>query len=302
MQFAVIALLCAVSLAAADWPAVIETAAANVEGGRVEEAIRDLERAIREQPGAPPEAFLLLMDGRMRQGDSEAALESAEKGITAHPGSAELLKAASRLLLRDRRRSAAAGELLARAVEIAPKDPETHYYRAQWACLHNEEALCIDAAEKALTLAPGNRTADLQLNTLIGIAANKLNQPEKAEAAFRRAIEDNKALDLRDPLAAYQYVDFLLRRARDEEAQETVQWLLLKVPTFGPALLARAQFLARQGQQEVAITLAEKALVSEWMDKDKLRAAHMLLARAHFLLGDDAKAAKHQKWIEENPH
>lgn len=210
------------------------------------------------------------------------------------------LKAQGRALLEDRSRSAQARTPLERAAKLAPNDPEAHYYLARWACLHNEDRLCETAARRALALAPGNDDAALQLNTLIGIAAEKTGQPEAAEAAFAASLEANKRLGLKDPLSAYQYVDFLLKRARDADAQAIVELLMEKVPAFGPAFLEHAKRLAREGKREQAVEMAEYSLKLRWMDREKQRAAHVLLARTYFQLGDEGNARRHQEWVEQN--
>ena len=128
------------------------------------------------------------------------------------------LKAQGRALLEDRTRSAQARAPLEKAVKLTPNDPEAHYYLARWACLHNADRLCLAEAGTALRLAPGNDDASLQLNTLAGIAAEKLGQPETAEKAFAAALSSNRKLGSKTR-AAYQYLDFLLKRARDDDAQ-----------------------------------------------------------------------------------
>ena len=282
--------------------AALHTAAGYMDKQQFEAAIELLEGLISAGDQDSPDAVLMLVDCYMRKGHTDAAYRAVHLGLQKHPDSAPLLKASGRLLLRDNRRSASAGEPLSKAVEVAPRDPETHYYYSQWACLHNREELCIQEAEQALALAPGNLLASLQLNALIGIAADQLNRPEQADAAFRKSLAANRKLQLPNPLSAYEYVAFLLRRARDEEAQAIVSVLLEKAPRFGPAQLERAKVLAKKGQSQQAIALAEKALELEGMDKEKLRAAHMLLARTYFLLGREEEASRHQVWIEQNPH
>jgi tetratricopeptide (TPR) repeat protein len=264
---------------------------------RVDAAVRLAELIDRKHFGQAVELLETLS-----RSDPAAAYAAVRDGLRKYPKSVSLLKAEAMLLLRDRRRSAQARDPLAKAVQLAPKDAEAHYYYSQWACLHNQEELCVREAEKALALDPGNLMAGLQLHTLIGIAADKLDRPEQAEAAFRRSIEHNRKLGFPDPRAAHRYVDFLVKRAREEEAQSVADEILRAVPRFGPACLDRAKFRAGKGEHKEAIELAEKALLMDGMDKDNLRAAHVLLARAYFLLGREAEAARHQAWIEENPH
>ena len=280
----------------------LRAAADQVARGDVPAAVQTLEAALAQGPSASPDAYLMLTDCHLRLGDPKAALEALDRGLRAHPESVAMLKTAARLLLHDRRWSARANDPLERALKLVPEDPELHYYMSQWACLHNREDLCLEEAEKTLAMAPGNAAAGLQLNTLIGIAASKLGQPEKAEAAFLKALDYNRRSGLGDPAAAYRYVDFLNREARAEEALKLATEILEKAPAFGPAHLERAKALQREGKPEEAIQLTEKALGLDGMQRENLRAAHMLLARCYFLLGDEEAAAKHQEWIEKNPH
>ena len=281
---------------------VLRAAAGQIAKQQYDQAIELLEELVGGQVRIGPEAFLMLIDCRMHKGEPNAAYEAVQAGLRRHPASVGLLKAGASILVRDQRRSADAEELLARAARIDPDDPETHYLYSQWACLHNQEELCIDEAQKALALEPGNEAASLQLNTLIGMAADKLSRANHAETAFRRSLKSNENLGFPDPLAAYQYVAFLVKRAREDDAQGVVALILARAPRFGPAHLERAKHLAKNGQQRQAAALAEKALKLDGMDKEKMRAAHLLLARAYFLLGREEDSARHQTWIEENPH
>jgi tetratricopeptide (TPR) repeat protein len=243
----------------------------------------------------------LVLAGLLMAGQAPPTLDDVDAALRSQPDSAELLKAKGSLLLRDRRRSAQARAPLERAVKLAPKDPEARYYLAQWACLHHEEALCLAEATASLRLAPGNADAALQLNTLIGIAAERLSRPAQAEKAFAAALEANRALGWKDPLAAFQYIDFLLKRGREEQAQPLVELLMKHAPTFGPAFLERAKHLARQEKFEEAIELAEYSLKLGAMDREKQRAAHLLLARTCFQMGRQEDAQRHQSWVEANP-
>jgi hypothetical protein len=223
-----------------------------------------------------------------------------KQALVVNPKSVELLKAEGRLLLADPRRSAQARDPLTQAVALAPGDGEAHYYLSRWACLHNMDTQCISEARHALRLAPGNVQAQLQLNTLIGLAAEKTGEAAVADAAFRSSLAANQKLGLPDPLSAYQYVAFLLKRAKDEEAQAIVLVLMQKAPRFGPAWLERAKWAGKKGQAAETVRMAEQALSLEGMQKEQLRAAHMLLARTYFQLGREDEAARHQAWIEEH--
>jgi tetratricopeptide (TPR) repeat protein len=297
-----IAVLLALAAHGAREAAVLGTAAAHIEKREYAPAIELLTKWMDERPDASPQVFVLLADCFTGSGRADAAARIIDRGLEKHPRSAPLLKARGGALLQDRRRSATAGEPLRKAVEVAPKDAEAHYLYSQWACLHNQQELCIREAEAALGLEPRNAIAALQLKTLIGVAADKLDRPAQAEAAFRQALEINRKMGLPDPVAAHRFVDFLAQRGREDEAQPVVDLLLAHSPRFGPAYLERAKYLNGKGETQKAIDLAERALDLEGMDREKLRAAHLLLARAWFRLGREEQAARHQTWIEQNPH
>lgn len=250
-------------------------------------------------PAAESQAMLAAREAEQR-GEAARAIEIVQQALEVNSNSVELLKAKGRLLLRDSTRSAKARDPLTKAVALAPGDAEAHYYLSQWACLHNVDAQCITEARHALRLAPGNAQAQLQLNTLIGLAAERTGDAATADAAFRSSLAANEKLGLPDPLSAYQYVAFLLKRAKDAEAQAIVLMLTRKAPGFGPAWLERAKWLLKQGQRAEAVRMAEQALPMAGMQTEQLRAAHMLLARTYFQLGREDEAAKHQAWIEEH--
>lgn len=251
---------------------------------------------------APPPAVLEALqaaNAAEQRGDAVRAEQIVRQALVTNPNSVELLKAEGRMLLRDQSRSALARDPLTKAVALAPKDPEAHYYLSQWACLLNMDEQCMSEARQALRLAPGNVQAELQLNTLIGMAAEKTGAAAVADAAFRASYVANQKLGLPDPLSVYQYVLFLLKRAKDEEAQAIVVVLMQKAPRFGPAWLERAKWVAKKGQTAEAVRMAEQALTLPGMQKEQLRAAHMLLARTYFQLGREDEASKHQEWIEK---
>ena len=234
--------------------------------------------------------------------DSRAAAAVAEQALARFGNGSELLKLYGQSLLRDRTRSASAREYLEKAIALAPKDPEAHYLLAQWACLHNAEQLCLDSAKRALAAAPGNELASLQLNALAAIAAAKLGQTEVARQAWQQSWSSNLNLRVRDPLSAFQYVEFLEQNGGGAQAAVVVAAILRHNPQFGPAHAQQARRLFAKGETKEAIAAAENALKGILMNKETTRAMHMLLARAWFRAGNEAKAAEHQKWIEQNPH
>ena len=151
---------------------------------------------------------------------------------------------------------------------------------------------------------PGlNDLALLQMHTLLGMCQSRLEEAEGARSAFQRANEINARQTAYDPIAAFQYVQFLTRYGDDSAAQEIVDQILKRVPRFGPAHLEKAKHYDRSGNPERAIAEAKLALSSEGNDMNSERTAHsLLLARCYSLLGNAEEAAKEQQWIEAHPN
>jgi tetratricopeptide (TPR) repeat protein len=202
--------------------------------------------------------------------------------------------------------SAEAGTLLARAAKMLPLDPQARHYYAQWAYLNARERICIDQEREALTLPGLNDLAVLQMNTLLGMCYGRLSQEAEAADGARLAFQRANAINARqaayDPIAAYQYVQFLMRHGDDKAAQTIVDEVLQRIPRFGPARLERAKYYDREGECARAIAEARLALASDGNDINSERAAHILMARCYSLLGNDEEAAKEQKWIEAHPN
>ena len=122
--------------------------------------------------------------------------------------------------------------------------------------------------------------------------SGKLLQEEEAaqgaRLAFQRANEIHARQTAYDPIAAFQYVQFLTRYGDDAAAQIVIDEILQRIPRFGDC--ARA------------ITEAKLALSSDGNDINSERAAHLLMARCYSLLGNADEAAKEQQWIEAHPN
>ena len=65
--------------------------------------------------------------------------------------------------------------LFAGLAKDLPRDPETHYLFAQWACVNDKNELCVAESTKAISLSGTNPEAIMQLNTLRGIANDTLS-------------------------------------------------------------------------------------------------------------------------------
>ena len=267
--------------------------------GNLAKAAESLDRALDTDPDAGSEPYLTLIDCRLKLDQKEKALEAAERGIKRYPTSGPLMKAAGAMILQQNSSSERAGELLERASKAMPRDPGAHYVYGLWALMNHHEEIAIAAEQRALALSPAD-DLKVQALTFIGLADDALKRPQRAEAAFRAALELNRKLPNPNPSAELEYVMFLTRQSRQGEAQGLIDEILKFAPGFGPAHLERAKYLSAQGDLESALAEARIALDQAGSDSKSLRAAHAFLARTCFALGRMDEAEAHQRWIESH--
>ena len=215
--------------------------------------------------------------------------------VERQPRSIIFRKALARLLSNS---SAQADALLAGLAKDLPRDPETHYLYAQWACVNDKNEFCVAESTKAIALSGTNLYAVMQLNTLRGIANDTLNRVPQAEAAFRQAWTANRKLTKPSPHASLKFVEFLSKRNRDAEAQTLNDELLKSFPDFGEAHFERAKSLANQRRNADAVEPAKRALSLLEKDEKQAKAMHAFLAKTYFALGQTADAEFHQKAVE----
>ena len=75
-------------------------------------------------------------------------------------------------------------QLLARATRALPGNPEARHYYAQWAYLNDRDRICMQQETAALRLPGLNDVALLQMNTLLGMCASRMEAIPEAKAAF----------------------------------------------------------------------------------------------------------------------
>jgi tetratricopeptide (TPR) repeat protein len=281
-------------------------ALSQAEAGQCREAVATLDAAIRTNPKVGEHFYLLSADCHARLDDPAKAEAALRAGLKAYPGAPILERTLGQLLFRTKFDSTEAGTLLAGAAKMMPRDAQAKHYYAQWAYLNARERICVDQERAALALPDLNELAALQMNTLLGMCYSRLLQEEEsaqgARLAFQRANEINARQAAYDPIAAYQYVQFLTRYGDDATAQIIIDEILQRIPRFGPARLEKAKNYDRLGDCARAIAEAQRALSSDGNDVNSERAAHMLMARCYSLLGNAAEAAKEQQWIEAHPN
>lgn len=275
------------------------TARSYIAQGNFAKAAESLDLALAANPDAGSEAYLTLIDCRLKLDQKERALAVAELGIKRYPNSGPLLKAAGTLILQESSSSNRAGELLERATKAMPQDPGAHYAYGLWALMNHQEDIAIAQERTALGLSPGD-DLKVQALTFIGLGEDALKRPQRAEAAFRAALAENRKLPNLNASAAFEFAMFLTRHSRQAEAQPLLDEILKFAPGFGPAHLERAKYLSAHGDLESALAEGKIALDQAGSDPKSLRAAHTFLAKTCFALGRTEEAEAHQSWIESH--
>ena len=298
-------------------------------------AARELEAVLASETALDPELYVMLGTCRFNLRQRDKAMEICERGMQAHPNSEALanfhvsllldcstkreckagliealkqhpnspsyLKGVCRLLLQEDPQNQAAQQMFAQLIRVLPEDPEARYLHGRWAYLCNKYRLSIDELKETLAMPDIDDQTKVNSQTVIGMAADELNDPEGAETAFQRALEINRKLASPNPSAALQYAIFLAKYSRHSEAQKIVDEILGWAPSYGPAHFERAKFLAREGQPEKAIQEAELVLEYSADSPSQLQAAHVFLAKTCFALKRVEEAKRHQEWIQAHP-
>jgi tetratricopeptide (TPR) repeat protein len=279
--------------------AFITAAGALRKLGRDDDALRLCERGMRAFPNsARLEAVYLAAPMQTLVARIRERLKAVPSGAAGLP---EMIQLGRNIVDSDSNRSApldAAESLLAQAVRFAPADAAAWYYysRCLFALSRMEDALA--AIGKGLNAAPGGEMRTL-LETQRGLVEANLSHPERAEEAFRAAMDANRKLPVLLSEAAFQYFQFLSLQSRPREAQSVIDEILRHEPFFLPARLENAKWLAGEDQLERAIQEGE-LVIRNTEDKRMLRAAHIFLAKTCHRAGRTQDAGRHQAWIKAN--
>jgi tetratricopeptide (TPR) repeat protein len=268
-----------------------------VAGGEYSEAIREFSGVIESDPESEPDVYFLLMGAQLRTQDGAGALRTFERGRKAHPNPA-FLKGAAEVSLREDPRESAAEEILNHLRQALPNDPEARYLFAHWLFIGNDHQRCLEELTLAAGLPGNNDKTRMEIYALAGMAEQSLGALERAEAAYQQSLAANRRLPNGSPLAAFKYVELLMKSARFDQAEKLIAEILGWSPEFGPAHLERARLLVRKGEKEQAVESAQLALRYAGGDVDQLRAIHSLLAKTLFSLDRTQEAEEHQRRIE----
>jgi tetratricopeptide (TPR) repeat protein len=270
-------------------------------GKEYAEAIREFSGVIESDPESEPDVYFLLMGAQLRTQDRAGALRTFERGRKAHHDPA-FLKGAAEVSLREDPRESAAEEILNHLRGALPRDPEARYLFAHWLFIGNDHQRCLEELTIAAELPGNNDKTRMEIYALAGMAEQSLGALERAEAAYQQALAANRRLPKPSPLAAFKYVELLMKSARFDQAERLIAEILGWSPEFGPAHLERARLLVKKGEKERAVESANLALRYAGDDADQLRAIHSLLAKTLFSLDRTQEAEEHQRRIEALTH
>jgi len=175
--------------------------------GRIDEAARDIERALSLNPNYG-DAFALQSIVAVAQNEKERARDLAQRAVTADPNSASALIALSYAQQANFDLEAALSSLQ-RAVQLSPENALAWARLAEIWLSFAQLSEALDAAKKAVALNPNlSRT-----QTVLGFAYLTQVNTEAAKKAFETAIE----LDQADPLAR---LGLGLAKIREGDLQE----------------------------------------------------------------------------------
>lgn len=264
---------------------------------RYQEAITELEASLKQHAQSTETAWILLARCYEDMGKPDDALRTLRAGSKNNPSSQRLLLSLGELLFRLKPDSPEAGAVLAHAVEAMPRDPEARHYFAQWASLNDKESECAIHERAALALPGLNDLTLLQMYTLLGLCEDKLDHADRAEAAFRQALSVNHRLKSFDPSSAVQFARFLHVAAREDEALQLVNEIIVRSPNFGPGHLELAKHFEQSGKYAKAVEEAQRALSGDGNDELTTRSAQITLVKCYSALGMKKEAEAQRQLI-----
>jgi tetratricopeptide (TPR) repeat protein len=295
MLSAILPLVLFFAQAPASIPASVEDL---LRQNRTAEAITQLSATLQREPRSGEESWALLARCYEGVGKPEEAYRALRAGLRAYPDSPRLSLSLGEVLFRVQPESSEAGMLLKRATDALPSDPEARHYYAQWAFLNDKENDCSVSEVAGLALPGLNAAAMLQMYTLLGMCEDKLDHPEKAEDAFRKALAINRRSPHYDPDAAIRYERFLSVAGKDTEARALVREIAAKSPSFGPIHLEMAKHFEESGKFIQGADEARLALAGQGNDNETIRSERSVLAKCLFALGRKKEAEEQRQLID----
>jgi tetratricopeptide (TPR) repeat protein len=265
--------------------------------GEFKRAIAQVEDVVRKEPEADADLYIMLARCWFAEKETEKAVAVCNQGIKVHGRSLPFLKSLGQLLLEEYPSSTETTRVVDYLARSFSTDPAMLLLKAKHCFLLGRLEECSEQARKVLALSSTDTPDKAEAFALLGTAEEKLGNLEVAEQSFRSSLEVNRRLSSAHLLAAVWYVRFLMRRGRDQEAEELLNEVGKSAPYSGLAILERAKLEARGKEREKAVESAKLALQYGGSDLALLRDAHAFLARTLFSLGRIEEAKLHQQWI-----
>lgn len=304
-----------------------------IKSGQAAAAARLLEGELQLNPRGPSKLYAAAAWAHLKAGDQLKAAEISERGMRIYPDAeieavyltlpAQLLAArigarirqlqnepevseliaVGRALIgadpdRKTRANEIAQQLLTHAARLAPDNASARYNLGR-ALSRNSIESALTEWDKALTLRP-DQELRLQILNKVGTAKLDLADYAGAEKAYREALEIDRKLADRRPETMLNYLRFLQLRSRADEAETLLDEMLSWNPLSPQTHLERAKLFAARGRWEDVIEAGGFVLRNAGEEEELLRAAHVLLARAHINLKQPDKARPHRAWLESH--
>ncbi len=263
-------------------PPTLSTIRAQIEHGNLAGAEAALRRNLAAQPaGAEPHLLLGYVLFRQRR-PAESLAEYTAAARLRPPSAADLtIVASDYILLKD---YPDAERWLLRATSQDPTDAQLWYLLGRTRYMEDHAAAAVQAFTQCLKLHPDDARAEYNL----GLAYERLDQPEKAAAAYRTAILWQQIAGIRDSQPYLDLGKLLLAQRHPEQALDPLEKAAAAGPEnplaqqeLGAAYEALGRFAEAVAPLRRAADLAPTA-----------EQPHFLLGRVLRHLGrtDDAKA------------
>ena len=209
-------------------------------------------------------------------GNLDAAIRHAKSALEVDPENTFALMFLGRLYLQ-KGNVVLLQQVATDLVALAPEYDAAHHLIAECRLLEGKASMAAESARKAVSIAPYNALNHVTL----GRALASLKRYDQAEAAFRRALEQ-------DPAYTYgkvHYARFVLERNRIKDAKDIVQEATSADPENAALALLRGEIALIEGDTAEAIS---NALWILGRHADSRKALWLLVrgkARRHPILG-----------------
>ncbi len=270
---------------AADVATLVRQGAAELEGGRFEQAERLLGRALAEAPNSPEaNLYLGITHFRMRRfAVAHTELDRAVKLAPSHAGAWKALGSvfAAQEDFRD------AETPFRKACDLDPREEDACYYLGRNYYALNRFEPAIEAFDKALQ--SGRKLWRVHVG--LALALEALGRVEQAEQNIRLAIASSHGQARPEEDPRIELGAFLVRQGRAADALAPLAEAVTALPMSARSHFELAKALSQLNRLEPAAANLEKALAlepSHW-------AAHLLLGKLYYRLGRPKDGERHTR-------